>query len=38
MLAMKRVLEMQEDFYSLDVKIYHRIWDVKKHLLQALIN
>ena len=32
---MNRDLEMHENFYSLDVRIHHSIWDVQKHLLQA---
>ena len=28
MWAMNRDLEMHENFYSLDVRIHHRIWDV----------
>ena len=38
MLIVDREFEMHENFYSLDVRIHHRIWDVQKHLLQALIN
>ena len=28
---------MQENVYRLDVRIHHRIWDVQKHLLDALV-
>ena len=28
---------MQENVYRLDVSIDHRIWDVQKHLLDALV-
>ena len=36
MLAINRDLEMHKNFYSLDVRIHQRIWDVYKHLLRAL--
>ena len=29
-------LQKQENVDSLDVRIHHRIWDAKKHLLQTL--
>ena len=36
MLIVDREFEMHENFYSLDVRIHHKIWDVYKHLLQVL--
>ena len=32
-----RELILQKFVDSLDVRIHHRIWDVKKHILQTLI-
>ena len=33
-----RQFKLQENLYSLDVRIHHRIWDDQKHLLHILVN
>ena len=33
----KRVFNEQENVYSIDVRIHHRIWDDQKHLLHILV-
>ena len=29
-------MELQQIVHSVDVRIHHRLWDAKKHLLQTL--